>query len=77
MVTQHGTISLGCSASRLLTRHNQEIAQWSPDPILCEKVGSGHMQNTINKISPRPKEEAKGSDHSEIPPPLHTIGIRL
>ena len=77
MVTQRGTISLGCSASRLLTQHNQEIAQWSPDPFLCEKVGSGHMQNTINKNSPRPEEEDEGSDHSEIPPPLHTIGIRL
>ena len=36
------TISLGCSVSRLLTRHNQEIAQWSPDPFPRERVGSGH-----------------------------------
>ena len=26
----------------LLTRHNQEIAQWSPDPFPRERVGSGH-----------------------------------
>ena len=25
----------------LLTRHNQEITQWSPDPFPCEKVGLG------------------------------------
>ena len=35
-------ISLGCSVSRLLTRHNQGIAQWSPDPFPRERVGSGH-----------------------------------
>ena len=32
-------ISLGCS--RLLTQHNQEIAQWSPDPFPRERVGLG------------------------------------
>ena len=26
----------------LLTRHNQEIVQWSPDPFPRERVGSGH-----------------------------------
>ena len=26
----------------LLTRRNQEIAQWSPDPFPRERVGSGH-----------------------------------
>jgi len=26
------------SKSRLLTQHNQEIAQWSPDPFPCERV---------------------------------------
>ena len=26
----------------LLTQHNQEIAQWSPDPFSRERVGSGH-----------------------------------
>ena len=26
----------------LLTQHNQEIAQWSPDPFPHERVGSGH-----------------------------------
>ena len=26
----------------LLTRHNQEIAQWLPDPFPRERVGSGH-----------------------------------
>ena len=36
------TISLACSELRLLTRHNQENAQWSPDPFPCERVGSGH-----------------------------------
>ena len=34
-----------CSDSRLLTRHNQENAQWSPDSFLCERVGSGHKTN--------------------------------
>ena len=42
---QNETVSLGCSVSRLLTRHNQEIAQWSPDPFPCERVGSGHETN--------------------------------
>ena len=23
-------------------QHNQENTQWSPDPLPCEKVGSGH-----------------------------------
>ena len=26
----------------LLTQHNQEIAQWSPDPFPREREGSGH-----------------------------------
>ena len=26
----------------LLTRHNQEITQWSPDLFPCERVGSGY-----------------------------------
>ena len=26
----------------LLTQHNQEIAQWSPDPFPRERVGSEH-----------------------------------
>ena len=30
------------SVSRLLTRHNQRFAQWSPDPFPRERVGSGH-----------------------------------
>ena len=42
MVAWRSSISLGCSVSRLLTRHNQEIAQWSPDPFPRERVGSGH-----------------------------------
>ena len=32
-------ISLACSESILLTRHNQESAQWSPDPFSRERVG--------------------------------------
>ena len=31
----------------LLTQHNQEIAQWSPDPFPRERVGSGH-ETTIS-----------------------------
>ena len=31
----------------LLTRHNQEIAQWSPDPFPRERVGSGHETNNL------------------------------
>ena len=34
--------SLACSQSIVLTRHNQESAQWSPDPFPRERVGSGH-----------------------------------
>ena len=34
--------NLGCSVSRLLTLHNQGIAQWSLDPFPRERVGSGH-----------------------------------
>ena len=30
-----------------LTRHNQEIAQWSPDPFSCERVGSGHETTRV------------------------------
>ena len=29
----------------LLTQHNHEIAQWSPDPFPRERVGSGHETN--------------------------------
>ena len=28
--------------NRLLTWHNQENGQWSPDPFPCERVWSGH-----------------------------------
>ena len=33
----------------LLTRHNQEIAQWSPDPFPreIERVGSGHETKEV------------------------------
>ena len=31
-----------CSESRLLTRHNQESAQWSPDLSPRERAGSRH-----------------------------------
>ena len=41
MVAWRNTTSLGCSVSRLLTRHIQEIAQWSPDPFSRERVESG------------------------------------
>ena len=44
------TISLAYSESILLTRHNQESAQWSPDPFPRERVGSGH------ETSKRPEE---------------------
>ena len=33
--------------SILLTRHNQEIAQWSPDPFPRERVGSGHETDRL------------------------------
>ena len=35
-------ISLACSEWILLTRHNQESTQWSPDLFPCERVGSRH-----------------------------------
>jgi len=31
--------------SILLSRHNQETAQWSPDPFPRERAGSGHETN--------------------------------
>ena len=31
----------------LLTRHNREIAQWSPDPFPCERVGSWHKTTHV------------------------------
>ena len=34
----------------LLTRHNQEIAQWSPDPFPRERVGSGHETRKTRAI---------------------------
>ena len=34
-------ILLSCSELRLLTRHNQESSQWSPDPFPRKRVGSG------------------------------------
>ena len=43
----HDAISLGCSVSRLLTRHNQEITQWSPDPFPRERVESGHETSLV------------------------------
>ena len=33
---------MACSKLRLLTRHIQQSAQWSPDPFTRERVGSGH-----------------------------------
>ena len=50
MVVWRSTISLG-SVSRLLTRHNQEIAQWSPDPFPHERVGSGHETTLTHALS--------------------------
>ena len=44
---RRSAISLGCSVSRLLTRHNQGIAQWSPDPFPRKRVGSGHETTLI------------------------------
>ena len=48
----------------LLTRHNQEITQWSPDPFPRERVGSGH--ETTFRIDPRGNEmsiyEKKGGE---------------
>ena len=38
----HGAISLACSEPILLTWHNQESVQWSPDPFPHERVESGH-----------------------------------
>ena len=54
MVAWRSTISLGCSVSRLLTRHNQGIAQWSPDPFPRERVRSGH-ETTKSMDCPRIK----------------------
>ena len=34
---------------RLLTQHNQGIAQWSLDPFPHERVGSGHKTTPIPK----------------------------
>ena len=36
----------------LLTRHNQEIAQWSPDPFPRERVRSGHETNGL-QVQPK------------------------
>ena len=33
--------------SRLLTRHNQENAQWSPDPFPRMRLGSGHKTKAL------------------------------
>ena len=51
----------------LLTRHNQEIAQWSPDPFPRERVGSGHETRHNQEIAqwspdPFPRERV-GSGH--------------
>ena len=35
----------------LLTRHNQEIAQWSPDPFPHKRVGSGHETYSDHDIT--------------------------
>ena len=47
-------ISLACSEPRLLTWHNQESTQWSPDPFsrerVGERVGSGHETNSTTDI---------------------------
>ena len=34
-----------------MTRHNQERAQWSPDPFPHERVGSGHETIYTSKLS--------------------------
>ena len=52
----------------LLTRHNQEIAQWSPDPFPRERVGSGdETRSNMNVIvaDDRRFKEICFTDHSE------------
>ena len=46
----------------LLTRHNQEITQWSPDPFPRERVGSGHETSEYQAFlweGEGPRDEAK------------------
>ena len=42
------TLSSHMTNGILLTQHNQEITQWSPDPFPRERVGSGH--ETMNLL---------------------------
>ena len=46
-------ISLACSELILLTRHNQESAQWSPDPFPPERVGSETKAGVLVRILQR------------------------
>ena len=43
----------------LLTPHNQEVTQWSPDPFSRERVGSGHETRSPGPFS----RERVGSGH--------------
>ena len=53
--------------SILLTRHNQEIAQWSPDPFPRERVGSGD-ETTVQRLSPK-----KGASDKNSRPAGHVV----
>ena len=48
----------------LLTPHNQEVTQWSPDPFSRERVGSGHETRSPDHFS----RERVGSGHKTRSP---------
>ena len=53
----------------LLTQHNQEIAQWSPDPLPRERVGSGH-ETTLDYTG---MQELLMSVHTTVSPGFLTL----
>ena len=61
----------------LLTQHNQEIAQWSPDPFPRERVGSGHETSILVAAIHNGGSEAllRGCSHYANEPNIHMIGM--
>ena len=61
---------LACSESILLTRHNQERTQWSPDPFPRERVGSGHELTIDKHVS---SQASVGRAHASCTPTMILI----
>ena len=60
----------------LLTRHNQEIAQWSPDPFPRERVGSGHETRLDYARLCSRDPQLIPCPYAQLPVPVHVTSTR-